>query len=176
MLRTTYGDHERCKNVYFSNYEGYYFTGDGARREDGMFRIIGRVDDVINVSGHRFGTAEIENAINASSVVTESAVVGYPHDIKGQGIYAYVILEEGDHNKQAVISAILSSVVNEIGPIAKPDVIQIVPSLPKTRSGKIMRRILRKVAEGDTNNLGDTSTLLDPSIVETIIADAQPDS
>ena len=176
MLRTTYGDHERCKNVYFSNYEGYYFTGDGARREDGMFRIIGRVDDVINVSGHRFGTAEIENAINASSVVTESAVVGYPHDIKGQGIYAYVILEEGDHNKQAVISAILSSVVHEIGPIAKPDVIQIVPSLPKTRSGKIMRRILRKVAEGDTNNLGDTSTLLDPSIVETIIADVQPDS
>ena len=176
MLRTTYGDHERCRNVYFSNYEGHYFTGDGARREDGMFRIIGRVDDVINVSGHRFGTAEIENAINASSVVTESAVVGYPHDIKGQGIYAYVILEEGDHNKQAVISAVLSTVVKEIGPIAKPDVIQIVPGLPKTRSGKIMRRILRKVAEGDTSNLGDTSTLLDPSIVETIIADAQPHS
>ena len=176
MLRTTYGDHERCRNVYFSNYEGHYFTGDGARREDGMFRIIGRVDDVINVSGHRFGTAEIENAINASSVVTESAVVGYPHDIKGQGIYAYVILEEGDHNKQAVISAVLSTVVKEIGPIAKPDVIQIVPGLPKTRSGKIMRRILRKVAEGDTSNLGDTSTLLDPGIVETIIADAQPHS
>ena len=176
MLRTTYGDHERCRNVYFSNYEGHYFTGDGARREDGMFRIIGRVDDVINVSGHRFGTAEIENAINASSVVTESAVVGYPHDIKGQGIYAYVILEEGDHNKQAVISAVLSTVVKEIGPIAKPDVIQIVPGLPKTRSGKIMRRILRKVAEGDTSNLGDTSTLLDPSIIETIIADAQPHS
>lgn len=176
MLRTTYGDHERCRNVYFSNYEGHYFTGDGARREDGMFRIIGRVDDVINVSGHRFGTAEIENAINASSLVTESAVVGYPHDIKGQGIYAYVILEEGDHNKQAVISAVLSTVVKEIGPIAKPDIIQIVPGLPKTRSGKIMRRILRKVAEGDTSNLGDTSTLLDPSIVETIIADAQPDS
>ena len=176
MLRTTYGDHERCRNVYFSNYEGHYFTGDGARREDGMFRIIGRVDDVINVSGHRFGTAEIENAINASSVVTESAVVGYPHDIKGQGIYAYVILEEGDYNKQAVISAVLSTVVKEIGPIAKPDVIQIVPGLPKTRSGKIMRRILRKVAEGDTSNLGDTSTLLDPSIVETIIADAQPHS
>ena len=176
MLRTIYGDHERCRNVYFSNYEGHYFTGDGARREDGMFRIIGRVDDVINVSGHRFGTAEIENAINASSVVTESAVVGYPHDIKGQGIYAYVILEEGDHNKQAVISAVLSTVVKEIGPIAKPDVIQIVPGLPKTRSGKIMRRILRKVAEGDTSNLGDTSTLLDPSIVETIIADTQPHS
>jgi len=172
MLRTTYGDHERCKNVYFSNYEGYYFTGDGARRENGMFRIIGRVDDVINVSGHRFGTAEIENAINASSVVTESAVVGYPHDIKGQGIYAYVILEEGDHDKQAVKSAILSTVVKEIGPIAKPDIIQIVPGLPKTRSGKIMRRILRKVAEGDTSNLGDTSTLLDPSVVEIIIKEA----
>ncbi|MGD2003417.1 MAG: acetate--CoA ligase [Flavobacteriales bacterium] len=172
MLRTTYGDHERCKNVYFSNYEGHYFTGDGARREDGMFRIIGRVDDVINVSGHRFGTAEIENAINASSVVTESAVVGYPHDIKGRGIYAYVILEEGDHDRQAVKSAILSTVVKEIGPIAKPDVIQIVPGLPKTRSGKIMRRILRKVAEGDTSNLGDTSTLLDPSVVEIIIKEA----
>lgn len=168
MLRTTYGDHERCKNVYFSNYEGHYFTGDGARREDGMFRIIGRVDDVINVSGHRFGTAEIENAINASSVVTESAVVGYPHDIKGQGIYAYVILEEGVHNADEVRNDIVSTLVAEIGPIAKPDVIQIVPGLPKTRSGKIMRRILRKVAEGDTSNLGDTSTLLDPSVVELI--------
>ena len=133
-----------------------------------MFRIIGRVDDVINVSGHRFGTAEIENAINASSVVTESAVVGYPHDIKGQGIYAYVILEEGDHNTDDVRQAIIGTVVAEIGPIAKPDVIQIVPGLPKTRSGKIMRRILRKVAEGDTSNLGDTSTLLDPSVVEVI--------
>jgi len=168
MLRTTYGDHERCKNVYFSNYEGHYFTGDGARREEGMFRIIGRVDDVINVSGHRFGTAEIENAINASSVVTESAVVGYPHDIKGQGIYAYVILEEGEHNADEVRNDIVSTLVAEIGPIAKPDVIQIVPGLPKTRSGKIMRRILRKVAEGDTSNLGDTSTLLDPSVVELI--------
>ena len=172
MLRTTYGDHERCKNVYFSNYEGYYFTGDGARREDGMFRIIGRVDDVINVSGHRFGTAEIENAINASSVVTESAVVGYPHDIKGQGIYAYVILESGEHDPDEVRRAIIGTLVDEIGPIAKPDVIQIVPGLPKTRSGKIMRRILRKIAEGDTSNLGDTSTLLDPSVVETIKADA----
>ena len=172
MLRTTYGDHERCKNVYFSNYDGYYFTGDGARREDGMYRIIGRVDDVINVSGHRFGTAEIENAINASSVVTESAVVGYPHDIKGQGIYAYVILEGGDHDPAAVRKEIISTLVAEIGPIAKPDVIQIVPGLPKTRSGKIMRRILRKVAEGDTSSLGDTSTLLDPSVVETIKADA----
>jgi acetyl-CoA synthetase len=172
MLRTTYGDHERCKNVYFSNYEGYYFTGDGARREDCMFRIIGRVDDVINVSGHRFGTAEIENAINASSVVTESAVVGFPHDIKGQGIYAYVILEEGNHDKQAVKSVILSTVVKEIGPIAKPDIIQIVPGLPKTRSGKIMRRILRKIAEGDTSNLGDTSTLLDPNVMEIIMNEA----
>ena len=137
-----------------------------------MFRIIGRVDDVINVSGHRFGTAEIENAINASSVVTESAVVGFPHGIKGQGIYAYVILEEGNHDRQAVKSAILSTVVKEIGPIAKPDVIQIVPGLPKTRSGKIMRRILRKIAEGDTSNLGDTSTLLDPNVVEIITKEA----
>ena len=168
MLRTTYGDHERCKNVYFSNFQGYYFTGDGARREDGMYRIIGRVDDVINVSGHRFGTAEIENAINASYVVTESAVVGYPHEIKGQGIYAYVILEGNRHNLEEVRKSIVSSVVSEIGPIAKPDVIQIVSGLPKTRSGKIMRRILRKVAEGDTSNLGDTSTLLDSSIVESI--------
>ena len=168
MLRTTYGDHNRCKNVYFSNFQGYYFTGDGARREDGMYRIIGRVDDVINVSGHRFGTAEIENAINASSVITESAVVGYPHEIKGQGIYAYVILEENRHKSEEVHKSIVSSVVSEIGPIAKPDVIQIVSGLPKTRSGKIMRRILRKIAEGDTSNLGDTSTLLDSSIVESI--------
>jgi acetyl-CoA synthetase len=173
MLRTTYGDHERCKNTYFSHYNGYYFTGDGARREDGMFRIIGRVDDVINVSGHRFGTAEIENAINSSPVVTESAVVGYPHDIKGQGIYAYVILEGSGHNADAVRRDIIATVVDEIGPIAKPDVIQIVPGLPKTRSGKIMRRILRKVAEGDTSNLGDTSTLLDPSVVDVIKADAK---
>ena len=172
MLRTTYGDHERCKNVYFSNYNGYYFTGDGARREEGMFRIIGRVDDVINVSGHRFGTAEIENAINAAPLVTESAVVGYPHDIKGQGIYAYVILEDGVHDVEAIRKSIVSSLVAEIGPIAKPDVIQFVPGLPKTRSGKIMRRILRKVAEGATNNLGDTSTLLDPSVVEIIKLDA----
>ena len=172
MLRTTYGDHERCKNVYFSNYEGYYFTGDGARREEGMYRIIGRVDDVINVSGHRFGTAEIENAINASPLVTESAVVGYPHDIKGQGIYAYVIVDGGTQDVQAVRTSIIDTLVAEIGPIAKPDVIQIVPGLPKTRSGKIMRRILRKVAEGDTSNLGDTSTLLDPSVVEVLKADA----
>ena len=172
MLRTTYGDHERCKNVYFSNYEGYYFTGDGARREEGMYRIIGRVDDVINVSGHRFGTAEIENAINASSAVTESAVVGYPHDIKGQGIYAYVIVDKDTTDEATIRKSVISSLVAEIGPIAKPDVIQIVPGLPKTRSGKIMRRILRKIAEGDTSNLGDTSTLLDPSVVEVLKADA----
>ncbi|MEZ7938731.1 MAG: acetate--CoA ligase [Flavobacteriales bacterium] len=172
MIRTTYGDHERCKNVYFSTYKGYYFTGDGARREDGMYRIIGRVDDVINVSGHRFGTAEIENAINASHFVTESAVVGYPHEIKGQGIYAYVILENGDHQAAEVHRSIIEQIVLEIGPIAKPDVIQIVPGLPKTRSGKIMRRILRKIAERDTTNLGDTSTLLDPSVVEEIKAGA----
>ena len=172
MIRTTYGDHERCKNVYFSTYKGYYFTGDGARREDGMYRIIGRVDDVINVSGHRFGTAEIENAINASHFVTESAVVGYPHEIKGQGIYTYVILENGDHQAAEVHRSIIEQIVLEIGPIAKPDVIQIVPGLPKTRSGKIMRRILRKIAERDTTNLGDTSTLLDPSVVEEIKAGA----
>ena len=172
MLRTTYGDHKRCKNVYFSNYEGYYFTGDGARREEGMYRIIGRVDDVINVSGHRFGTAEIENAINASSAVTESAVVGYPHDIKGQGIYAYVIVDKDTTDEATIRKSVIRSLVAEIGPIAKPDVIQIVPGLPKTRSGKIMRRILRKIAEGDTGNLGDTSTLLDPSVVEVLKADA----
>ena len=172
MLRTTYGDHERFKNVYFSNYEGYYFTGDGARREEGMYRFIGRVDDVINVSGHRFGTAEIENAINASSAVTESAVVGYPHDIKGQGIYAYVIVDKDTTDEATIRKSVIRSLVAEIGPIAKPDVIQIVPGLPKTRSGKIMRRILRKIAEGDTGNLGDTSTLLDPSVVEVLKADA----
>lgn len=172
MLRTTYGDHERCKNVYFSNYKGYYFTGDGARREEGMYRIIGRVDDVINVSGHRFGTAEIENAINASRAVTESAVVGYPHDIKGQGIYAYVIVDKDTADEETIRKSVISSLVAEIGPIAKPDVIQIVRGLPKTRSGKIMRRILRKIAEGDTSNLGDTSTLLDPSVVEVLKADA----
>lgn len=169
MLRTTYGDHERCKNTYFSNYEGFYFTGDGARRdENGMYRIIGRVDDVINVSGHRFGTAEIENAINQNKLVAESAVVGYPHDIKGQGIYAYVILKDHDAVDDVLRAEIVETVVEEIGKIAKPDKIQFVPGLPKTRSGKIMRRILRKVAEGDTSNLGDTSTLLDPEVVEVI--------
>jgi len=170
MLRTTYGDHERCKNTYFSHYKGYYFTGDGARRDDkGMYRIIGRVDDVINVSGHRFGTAEIENAINSNDhIVSESAVVGYPHDIKGQGIYAYVITKEPPTNPDKLRAEIVETVVEEIGKIAKPDKIQFVSGLPKTRSGKIMRRILRKIAEGDTSNLGDTSTLLDPDVVDEI--------
>ena len=168
ILRTTYGDHERCKNVYFSTFKGMYFTGDGARRdEEGRIRVIGRVDDVINVSGHRMGTAEVENAINEHPDVIESAVVGYPHDIKGQGIYAYVIsqdkaLDDGFRKE------ILDVVVKEIGPIAKPDMIQFVNGLPKTRSGKIMRRILRKIASSDTSDLGDTSTLLNPDVVEDI--------
>jgi acetyl-CoA synthetase len=174
MLRTTYGDHERCRVTYFSHYKGYYFTGDGARRDaNGMYRIIGRVDDVINVSGHRFGTAEIENAINACQKVAESAVVGYPHDIKGQAIYAYVILKDPNESIDKVRAEIVESVVEQIGKIAKPEIIQFVPGLPKTRSGKIMRRILRKVAEGDTANLGDTSTLLDPDVVETIKEEAE---
>ena len=170
ILRTTYGDHERCRRTYFSHYDGYYFTGDGARRdENGMYRIIGRVDDVINVSGHRFGTAEIENAINSNDhIVSESAVVGYPHSIKGQGIYAYVITREKVTNPDKVRAEVEETVVAEIGKIAKPDKIQFVSGLPKTRSGKIMRRILRKIAEGDTSNLGDTSTLLDPDVVDEI--------
>lgn len=173
MIRTTWGDHERCRNVYFSHYKGYYFTGDGAKRDaKGLYRIIGRVDDVINVSGHRFGTAEIENAINQDSHVAESAVVGYPHDIKGQGIYAYVILRKEGQSDEQVRAEIIETVKEEIGAIAKPDKIQIVSGLPKTRSGKIMRRILRKVAEGEPDKLGDTSTLLDPKVVEDIVAGA----
>ena len=171
IIRTTYGDHERCRQTYFSSYEGYYFTGDGARRDaEGRYRIIGRVDDVLNVSGHRFGTAEIENAINESEYVVESAVVGYPHDIKGQGIYAYVIAEKHIDDVDQAKADILATVTRVIGPIAKPDKIQFVSGLPKTRSGKIMRRILRKVAEGEMGNLGDTSTLLDPAVVEEIKA------
>ncbi len=169
MLRTTYGDHERCRQTYFSAFQDKYFTGDGARRDkDGMYRIIGRVDDVINVSGHRMGTAEVENAINEHPQVVESAVVGYPHDIKGQGIYAYVITAGPVSDEEAFRKEILAVVTREIGPIAKPDKIQIVSGLPKTRSGKIMRRILRKVASGDTSNLGDTSTLLNPEVVDEI--------
>ncbi|PTM13757.1 MAG: acetate--CoA ligase [Bacteroidetes bacterium] len=173
MLRTTYGDHERCRLTYFAPFTDKYFTGDGARRDkDGMYRIIGRVDDVLNVSGHRMGTAEVENAINQHQHVIESAVVGYPHDIKGQGIYAYVITT-GDIGDEDDFREEVNQVVRrEIGAIAKPDKIQIVSGLPKTRSGKIMRRILRKIAAGDTSNLGDTSTLLNPEIVEEIKARA----
>jgi len=171
ILRTTYGDHERCRQNYFSTYPGLYFTGDGALKDqEGNFRITGRVDDVLNVSGHRLGTAEVENAINMHAGVVESAVVGYPHDIKGQGIYAYVIMEQPHDDVQLVYKDILQTVTRQIGPIAKPDKIQFVKGLPKTRSGKIMRRILRKIAEGETKNLGDTTTLLDPAIVDEIAA------
>jgi acetyl-CoA synthetase len=173
ILRSTWGDHERCRQTYFSTYPNLYFTGDGARRdEDGLYRIIGRVDDVINVSGHRFGTAEIENAINQNKHVVESAVVGFPHDIKGQGIYAYVILATGSEANNDMRDRIIETVSHEIGRIAKPDKIQFVSGLPKTRSGKIMRRILRKVAEGDVSSLGDTTTLLDPAVVDEIIQGA----
>ena len=169
MIRTTYGDHERSRTVYFGPFPGYYFTGDGARRdEDGYYRIIGRVDDVINVSGHRIGTAEVEDAINKHPLVVESAVVGYPHDIKGQGIYAFVICRNTVEDEKAFKDGVLAEVTKQIGAIAKPDILQVVPGLPKTRSGKIMRRILRKIAEGDVSNLGDISTLLDPSVVEAI--------
>ncbi|MFL0682226.1 MAG: acetate--CoA ligase [Algoriphagus aquaeductus] len=170
MIRTTYGDHERCKQTYFSTYKNMYFTGDGVKRDhDGYYRILGRVDDVINVSGHRMGTAEVENAINEHPKVIESAVVGYPHEVKGQGIYAYVICDMTNRTEENLINEIKEMVSKIIGPIAKPDKIQIVPGLPKTRSGKIMRRILRKVAEGSTDSMGDTSTLLDPEVVEKII-------
>jgi len=173
IIRTTWGDHERCKNTYFSAYPGLYFTGDGCQRdEDGYYRITGRVDDVINVSGHRIGTAEVENALNMHTGVVESAVVGYPHDIKGQGIYAYIICEEMPDEPEMTKRDILMTVTRVIGPIAKPDKIQFVTGLPKTRSGKIMRRILRKVAEGDVSNLGDTSTLLDPAVVDEIVKGA----
>ena len=172
ILRTTYGDHERCINTYFSSYKGMYFTGDGVKRDhDGYLRILGRVDDVINVSGHRMGTAEVENAINEHSEVIESAVVGYPHDIKGEGIYAFVIVNPESENDD-IKKQITDVVRNVIGPIAKPDKIQIVSGLPKTRSGKIMRRILRKVASNDISNMGDTSTLLNPDIVKEIIQGA----
>jgi acetyl-CoA synthetase len=169
ILRTTYGDHERCRKNYFDAYENLYFTGDGALKDkEGNYRITGRVDDVLNVSGHRLGTAEIENAINMHSSVVESAVVGYHHNIKGQGIYAFVITEKKHPEDELAKKDILETVTRIIGAIAKPDKIQFVNGLPKTRSGKIMRRILRKIAEGETENLGDTSTLLDPSIVDEI--------
>ena len=169
ILRTTYGDHQRCINTYFSNYKGMYFTGDGVKRDhDGYLRILGRVDDVINVSGHRMGTAEVENAINEHEEVIESAVVGYPHNIKGEGIYAYVIVNSKSSD-DIIKGEIIDVVRRVIGPIAKPDKVQIVSGLPKTRSGKIMRRILRKIASNDYKNLGDTSTLLNPNVVEEII-------
>ena len=173
ILRTTYGDHKRCKETYFSTYPGMYFTGDGVKRDhDGYLRILGRVDDVINVSGHRMGTAEVENAINEHPKVIESAVVGFPHDIKGQGIYAFVICDVQGQTEH-LPDEIKNTVRKIIGPIAKPDHVQIVPGLPKTRSGKIMRRILRKVAGKDISNLGDTSTLLNPEVVTQIIEGAQ---
>ena len=172
ILRTTYGDHQRCINTYFSNYKGMYFTGDGVKRDhDGYLRILGRVDDVINVSGHRMGTAEVENAINEHDEVIESAVVGYPHNIKGEGIYAYVIVNSKSSD-DIIKGEIIDVVRRVIGPIAKPDKVQIVSGLPKTRSGKIMRRILRKIASNDYKNLGDTSTLLNPNVVEEIIKGA----
>jgi acetyl-CoA synthetase len=170
QMRTVYKDHQRFEETYFSAYPGYYFTGDGCRRDaDGDYWITGRVDDVLNVSGHRLGTAELESALVAHSAVAEAAVVGYPHDIKGQGIYAYVICDMSNRTEENLINEIKDMVSKIIGPIAKPDKIQIVPGLPKTRSGKIMRRILRKIAEGSLDSMGDTSTLLDPEVVEKII-------
>jgi acetyl-CoA synthetase len=169
IIRTTYGDHERCRQNYFATYENLYFTGDGCLRDlDGNYRITGRVDDVLNVSGHRIGTAEVENAINMHTGVIESAVVGYPHDIKGQGIYAFVIVDHVHDNESETRQNIAQTVSRIIGAIARPDKIQFVPGLPKTRSGKIMRRILRKIAEGELDNLGDITTLLDPAVVDEI--------
>ena len=170
QMRTVWGDHDRFEKTYFSDYKGYYFTGDGCRRdEDGYYWITGRVDDVINVSGHRMGTAEVESALVAHAAVAEAAVVGYPHAIKGQGIYAYVTLMNGQEPTEELRKELEKWVRTEIGPIAKPDLIQWAPGLPKTRSGKIMRRILRKIAENDHSTLGDTSTLADPSVVDDLI-------
>lgn len=170
ILRTTWGDHDRCRQTYFSQFPGLYFTGDGAKRdEDGNYRVIGRVDDVINVSGHRIGTAELEDAINEHEDVIESAVVGYPHEIKGQGIFAFLITNNGQGNSSKIADEIRDLISRLIGPIAKPDRVLVVDGLPKTRSGKIMRRILRKIASGEEDQLGDTSTLLNPEIVDKII-------
>jgi acetyl-CoA synthetase len=171
QIRTVYGDHKRCIETYYSTYRGYYFTGDGARRdEDGYWWITGRVDDVLNVSGHRLGTAEVESALVLHPAVAEAAVVGYPHDIKGQGIYAYVSLMAGTEPSEALRKDLIATVSREIGPIAKPDIIQWAPGLPKTRSGKIMRRILRKIAANELGNLGDTTTLADPAVVDHLVA------
>jgi acetyl-CoA synthetase len=170
QMRTVYGDHQRFIDTYFSTFPGKYFTGDGCRRDaDGYYWITGRVDDVINVSGHRMGTAEVESALVAHAKVAEAAVVGYPHDIKGQGIYAYVTLKAGVEYTDALRKELVQHVRAQIGPIATPDLIQWAPGLPKTRSGKIMRRILRKIAENDFGSLGDTSTLADPSVVQELI-------
>ena len=170
QMRSVWGDHERFFQTYFTTYPGKYFTGDGCRRdEDGYYWITGRVDDVINVSGHRMGTAEVESALVAHAKVAEAAVVGFPHDIKGQGIYAYVTLNANEVESPEVRKDLIQWVRREIGPIATPDVIHFAPGLPKTRSGKIMRRILRKIAEGDVSNLGDISTLADPSVVESLV-------
>jgi acetyl-CoA synthetase len=170
QMRTIYGDHKRFFDTYFSQFSGYYFTGDGAKRDkDGYYWITGRVDDVLNISGHRIGTAEVEGAIGKANGVAEAAVVGFPHDIKGQGIYAFVTLMTGIDSSEIILKSIISSVAKEIGPHAKPDKVQFAPALPKTRSGKIMRRILRKIAEKDVNSMGDISTLADPSVVESLI-------
>jgi acetyl-CoA synthetase len=169
-MRTVYGDHKRFVETYFSTFPGYYFTGDGARRdEDGYWWITGRVDDVINVSGHRMGTAEVESALVAHTLVAEAAVVGYPHDLKGQGIYAYVTLKAGVESNEALRKELVTWVRKEIGPIASPDLIQWAPGLPKTRSGKIMRRILRKIAANEHDQLGDVSTLADPAVVDDLV-------
>ena len=174
QMRTVYGDHQRFIDTYFKTYRGKYFTGDGCRRdEDGYYWITGRVDDVINVSGHRLGTAEIESALVEHHDVAEAAVVGFPHDIKGQGIYAYVTLTVEAKPSDALAEELKTFVSKHLSPIAKPDVIQFAPGLPKTRSGKIMRRILRKIAEGDTSNLGDTSTLADPGVVADLVKNAK---
>ena len=171
QMRTVYGDHKRFAETYFSAYPGNYFTGDGCRRdEDGFYWITGRVDDVINVSGHRMGTAEVESALVSHAAVAEAAVVGYPHDIKGQGIYAYVTTIPGSADDDALRAELVKHVRKDIGPIASPDLVQFAPGLPKTRSGKIMRRILRKIAEDSFDNLGDTSTLSDPGVVDDLIA------
>jgi acetyl-CoA synthetase len=174
QMRTVYGDHQRFVDTYFSAYKGKYFTGDGCRRDaDGYYWITGRVDDVLNVSGHRMGTAEVESALVAHPKVSEAAVVGYPHDIKGQGIYCYVTLMTGEQPTDALRTELKNWVRSEIGPIASPDLIQFAPGLPKTRSGKIMRRILRKIAEDDFSNLGDTSTLADPTVVDNLVDNRQ---
>ena len=170
QIRTVYGDHKRCVDTYFTTYPGYYFTGDGARRDaDGYYWITGRVDDVLTVSGHRMGTAEVESALVLHPAVAEAAVVGYPHDVKGQGIYCFVTLMQGTEETDELRQALEQMVRAEIGAIAKPDILQWAPALPKTRSGKIMRRILRKIAENELDQLGDTSTLADPSVVEDLI-------